>query len=316
MIRNEQLAVLRRLRREGRINDEEYENLAGSYRDTGPSPNQAASSDGGDHESLEEPTVRQRAPRKDGARPLPVLSTPSLRVHPASYVISLAAASAVMLLISSLGMLSWWVSLPTILVLVTTLFEGWGKVTLVGGLTVVAMTVVGLLSTLGDSPQPEPVATGTIPPQDPYPPIPGSLGIYMDQLTVLWNTVEGPPRITRGLTRHNEIGEFDTFIYRFGDWGSLAGAFDPDTEAVYALLATGSFTQPATAQLYVHVCFLVAPYSQECIDAYHEQGLAGGTLEDFVDIVHEAEWTLGDDTWRLQIGHNLMAIRVYGEDAA
>jgi hypothetical protein len=314
MVRNEQLAALRRLRREAPIDDEEYENLAGSYRDSDLSPDQAATSDEADHDFGEEATVK-RAPRQDVAQPVVSPTKTALRVNSPSYVISLAAASAVMILISALGMLSWWVSVPTILVLVTTLFEGWGKVTLVGGLAVVTIMVVGLLSTLGDSSKPAPVATGTIPPQDPYPPIPGSLGIYMDQVSTLWNTVDGPPRITRGLTRHNEIGEFDTFIYRFGDWGSLAGAFDPDTEAVYALLATGSFTQPATAQLYVHVCFLVAPYSQECIDAYHEQGLAEGTLEDFVDIAHEAEWALGDETWRLQIGQNLMAIRVYGKDA-
>ncbi|MGD2060620.1 MAG: hypothetical protein PVF87_07135 [Acidimicrobiia bacterium] len=321
---HDQLAVLRRLRREGQISDEEYHNLAGSYAE--PSP--AASGDLDERDiGVDEPGVDdgvgtdlagEDEPVSDegseGPRPL---QPPSLRKNLSrSYLISLLAAAVVLLLVSSIGMISWWVSLPTVMVLATTLFEGWGKVTTAGALVVAAIMIVGVLSSLGGSTQTAPVVEATLPPQDPNPAIPGSLGIYMDQVTELWNTVDAPPRITRGLTRHNEVGAYDTFIYRFGDWGSVAGAFDPDTEAVYALLLTGSFDEPATEQLYVHACFMVAPYSQECIESYHEQGLDENALADFADTTHEAEWGLGENTWRVEIGQNLLAIRIYAPDAA
>jgi hypothetical protein len=61
---------------------------------------------------------------------------------------------------------------------------------------------------------------------------------------------------------------------------------------------------------------MAAPYSQECVDSYHQHGLDGGTLDDFADIEHEAEWALGEDTWRLRIEGNVMTIRVFGSDAA
>jgi hypothetical protein len=60
----------------------------------------------------------------------------------------------------------------------------------------------------------------------------------------------------------------------------------------------------------------VAPYSQECIDSFLEEGLDGGTLEDFVDVAHDAQWTVGEHAWSVEIGGNVMAIRVYGADAA
>jgi hypothetical protein len=312
---HDQLAVLRRLRREGQISDEEYDSLAGSYPQ--PSPVAAGRSDQPDTaaedpdlpDDVETDLVRhdEIAP-DDGSNAEPLLRTPSLRENLSrSYLISLAVAGAVLLLVSAIGMLPWWVSLPTLVVLVTTLFEGWGKVTTAGALMVVAIMVLGLLSSLGGTPEVEPAVVAAPPPQDPHPAVPGSLGIYVDQVAELWNTVEADPRIIKGLTRHNEVGEYDTFIYRFGDWGSVAGAFDPETEAIYALLLTGSFTEPATEQLYVHACFMVAPYSQDCIDSYHEKGLDEKTLADFTDSTHEAEWDLGE---------NLMAIRIYAPDAA
>jgi hypothetical protein len=61
---------------------------------------------------------------------------------------------------------------------------------------------------------------------------------------------------------------------------------------------------------------MTAPYSQDCIDAYVEEGLAGLTLDEYVDLTHQAEWKVGDHTWRLEIGQNLLALRVYGPDAA
>jgi hypothetical protein len=180
----------------------------------------------------------------------------------------------------------------------------------------VLILVVAGVSSMGRAPSAQPAAIVTLPRDDPYPPIPGSLGIYVEQFTELWNFVETEPRITQGLTRYNEVGEYDTFLYRFGDWARVAGAFDPDTEALYALYVTGSFSGEATDQLYLHLCYLVAPYSPDCIEGYQQQGLGGVDLAAYDGVAHEAEWVLEDQTWRLEIEANVLTIRVFGEDVA
>ena len=300
----DQLAALRRLRSEGRITDEEYESLT-----EGIVTSAATTPDLPDGPGEEGPT-----PANDALAPLP---KPSLRKDiAANYVVVLLLAAAGFVLASSLGLLSWLVSIPAILLLITTLFEGWRKVTLTGAALTVVVMLIGFVASAADTPEPPPTVAATLPLPDPHPPIPGSLDIYMDQVADSWNTVDAAPEIIKGLTRHNETGEYDTFIYRFGEWGRVAGAYDPETEAIYALLVTGQFTAEATHQLYLPLCFMVAPYSQACVDSYHEHGLDGGTLEDFADIEHEAEWVLDEDTWRLQIEGNVLTIRVFGSDAA
>ena len=150
----------------------------------------------------------------------------------------------------------------------------------------------------------------------PPPAVPGSLGIYLDDLTDLWNSLPQSPGIAGGFVYNTEPGQYDSFIYRFGDWGRLAGAYDPSNDAVYALLATGQFSNEATSQLYLHLCFILNPYSQECIDNYFEKGLDYGTLADFGDVSHQAEWQMDDQTWRLEIEGNVLTIRVLGEDVS
>jgi hypothetical protein len=57
---------------------------------------------------------------------------------------------------------------------------------------------------------------------------------------------------------------------------------------------------------------MLNPYSQECIGNYFEKGLADGTLVDFQNVSHQAEWQLDDQTWRLDIAGNVLTIRVLG----
>ncbi len=315
----DQLAVLRRIRSEGRISDGEYDDLAKGLVTLADAATEVDDEvdDAIDEQLLSGET--EGATPDHPPEPLNFLPRPTFRrdLSPNQLGALLIAAIA-LLVVSWLGMLPWFVSLLGILVLLTTVLEGWRKVTLIGGAAVAVITVISLVFSGGSAPDPpagQPIAA-TPPSQDPYPPIPGSLGIYMDQVTELWNTVDGPPRIMRGLTRHNETGDYDTFIYRFGEWGRLAGAYDPDNDAVYALLVTGQFSGAATDQLYLGLCFVVAPYSQECIDSYSQVGLDGGTLQDFVDRPHQAEWTLDGHYWNLEIDGNVMTIRVYGEDVA
>jgi hypothetical protein len=85
---------------------------------------------------------------------------------------------------------------------------------------------------------------------------------------------------------------------------------------VYALLAAGWLSEDAASQFYLRLCFMVAPYSQGCVDSYLEHGLAGGTLGDLTELPHEAEWVSEGHTWRLEVTENVLTIRVFGADAA
>lgn len=316
MADTDQLAAIRQMRSEGRISDEEYQDLAQRHT---PDQQDREPTDGGDARNDEEPQSDGTRPGDDAPEHVettPLIPSPSLRESiSSSYVTSLALATVLLLVAGSLGMLPWIVTVTVIGLLATTLIEGWQKVTLIGAVAVAVIMLIGMVMSLAPAPEPVAAVPVTAPPQDPHPPVPGSLGIYMDQITDSWNTVDAPPRIIKGLTRHNETGEYDTFIYRFGAWGRVAGAYDPATEVLYALLVTGQLSNEETGQLYLHLCHLAAPFSQECIDSYHSEGLEGGVLDDFANTSHEAEWTLDDQTWRLEIDQNVLTIRVFGEDA-
>jgi hypothetical protein len=142
----------------------------------------------------------------------------------------------------------------------------------------------------------------------------GSLGVGLGDLVDQWNALDEAPSITRGLTRNTEPGQYDSFIYRFGEWGRLAGAYDPATDSLHGLLAAGQLSNEATSQLYLHLCFVLHPYSQECIDSYFQYGLSDETLADFGDTNHQASWQIEDQTWSVEIEGNVLTIRALGAD--
>jgi hypothetical protein len=321
---NDNLAVLRRLRTEGRLTDAEYAELTGGLHTTredeapgqSESPEPTGPPESQDTAELEQEDGEPEESEVGADDELSPLWPPRLRTDlNANYVGGIVVASMALMFTAAMEMLPWPTMVAGILVLLTTLFEGWRIVTIGGGLFVAALIVIGLMLSAGGRSEPEQVVVVTAAPQEPNQPIPGSLGIYMSQIPDLWNEVSAPPRITKGLIRNSEIGEYDTFLYRFGETERLAGAFDPDTEAVYALMATGLVGNEATAQLYLHVCHLAAPYSPECIESYQQQGLGGGALADLADTTHQAEWALGDQTWRLQVDQSAFTLRVFAPDA-
>jgi hypothetical protein len=146
---------------------------------------------------------------------------------------------------------------------------------------------------------------------------PGSLAVRFSQVIDSWNEVDLPPRITRGFILHPEVGQFDSFTYRFNDSSLLAGAYDPDTEYVYAFMASSWLSDEAAPHLGQHLCHLTQPYSQECIDTFNQTGLGGQPLASFVDlgVPYETQWQIGDHTWRLVIDQNVQTIRVLGAGA-
>jgi hypothetical protein len=304
-VESDNLSVLRRMRSEGRISDDEFHELTrGLHADT---------------EQLDVPAPDEtHTTTVDGAEPVD-RAAGSIRLRSglsSAYVLSLGIGAALSVVAAASGLMSWLITVIIIALLATTLIEGARTLTTILGLLAASVVIAGLVSSFGGgAPQAVQEVAVTTPPAKPDPAA-GSLGLYLDEVSDSWNTVETPPEIIKGLTRYNETGEYDTFIYRFGEWGRLAGAFDPDTEVVYALLATGWLSEPATTSLYLHLCHMTAPYSPECIEAYQEQGLGGGSLADFTDAAHQTEWRHGEHTWRLSIEDNVLTLRLFGADAA
>ena len=300
----DQSNLLYRLQREGQITSAEFEQLAGGRK--------RPASEG---EESSDDRVDETQAETAGGR----LASPKLRGDlSAAYVVGLVLAAVLLSVFASFGFLPWTVAVAAVVLLATTLMEGWRKVTLTGTAAVVIAVMVGVVgSAIDRSPSgtPQPLATVPTADTDRTAP-PGSLGLYMDEVADTWNSIDGPPQIVRGLTRQTEVGEYHSFIYRFGDWGRLAGAYDPDDEAVYALLATGRLSEAPTSQMYLRLCFMVAPYSPDCLDAYHESGLGGASLSDYLDTDHRAEWMVDGHTWRLVLEGNVLTIRVFGADAA
>lgn len=142
-----------------------------------------------------------------------------------------------------------------------------------------------------------------------------SLQVELGDLTERWNEVEVPPRINSGLIRSPEAGQFDSFTYRFNTSSLIAGAYDKSNEFVYALMVSTWLSDENATRMSIHLCHVVAPYSQECIDAYFEQGLARQSIEQYRDVEHHTEWTAGDYRWRLTIVDNIQTIRVLSSGA-
>jgi hypothetical protein len=298
----DQSDVLYRLQREGQITSDEFELAGGRSRPT--SEGEESSGDPGDEAPAGTASRRMHSPKLR-------------RDMSVAYVVGVAVVAVLLSVFASFRFLPWALAVAAVVLLATTLVEGWRKVTLTGTAAVALAIVVGVVgSAIDRSPSgaPQPFATVLTADTARSAP-PGSLGLYMDEVTDSWNAVDGPPQIVRGLTRHSEVGEYHSFIYRFGEWGRLAGAYDPDDEAVYALLATGRLSEPPTSQMYLRLCFMVAPYSPDCLDAYHDRGLGGASVADYLDTDHRAEWVVGGHTWRLAVEGNVLTIRVFGADA-
>ena len=73
-----------------------------------------------------------------------------------------------------------------------------------------------------------------------------------------------------------ETGPLDSFLHNFDGSAVLAGAYDPSDGSVYALMAKTGLHNEAVSSLYVHLCYLLHPGSQECLDTFvEESGMFG-----------------------------------------
>lgn len=143
-----------------------------------------------------------------------------------------------------------------------------------------------------------------------------SLGIDFSDLPRLWNELDQPPRVEGGIARSLENGPFDSFLYRFDDSAVLAGAYDPEDDAVYALMVRASLAHSDISNMYLHVCYLLHPFSQDCIDAYWEEGLEGAELTDYLEEDHFSTWSFLGNEWRVEIVDGVQTLRVISPGAS
>lgn len=230
------------------------------------------------------------------------------------FLAAILAGSVLMLAAATLGLFPWIGSALGVAGLLATMFRGGRWVTLVCGLAVVGVV---LADSWPREPTPADVGSGDATAQtqtDPGTEAPaGSLGFRLSELPDLWNALDRPPMITRGFSRSLERGALDGFVTRFDEGASLAGAYDPADDYVYALSASTRLDHEAVTTMYLHMCFALHPYSQECIDAYWDEGLNGRSPIDYLGTEHTAEWQMGEETWRLAIVGNVQEIKILGE---
>lgn len=182
------------------------------------------------------------------------------------------------------------------------------RVALVGA--VLVLVVGGVIATRSD-------ATGTIPavPRSqttiPATPPDESLGVSLEDLAEGWNAVEHPPRISGGIVTSPEPGPLDSFLHRFNDSALLAGAYDPGTGYVSGLMVSSSLHYEAAPNLYVHLCYLLHPGSQPCLETYVEEtGLFGKGPADLIGTEDLVEWVYEGTTWRFEVADDIQTIRV------
>ncbi len=214
----------------------------------------------------------------------------------------------------SLGFLPWAVSGIGVLGLLSTMFRRGRWVTLACGVLVIVVATMTLWPdepTVAESTTADEGLAGDETASEGTPE--GSLGFRLDELPDRWNALDEPPKINRGFSRSTDPGPLDGFVLRFDEGASLAGAYDPTDDHVYALWASSRLNHESATTMYLHLCFMLHPYSQDCIDAYWEEGLEGRRPEDYLGSRHTAEWTIGSQVWRLAIVGNVQEIKVLGQ---
>ena len=143
------------------------------------------------------------------------------------------------------------------------------------------------------------------------PPAGESLGFTLDRLAEGWNQVDHPPLVSGGITTSPEPGPLDSFLHRFNDSAFLAGAYDPSNGHVSALMVSASLHYEDVPNLYVHLCYLIHPGSQECLEVFVEEtGLFGKTAIDLLGTEQTANWEFEGHQWRFTIADDVETIRV------
>ena len=141
----------------------------------------------------------------------------------------------------------------------------------------------------------------------------GSLGVSLEDLPERWNALDQPPYLLAGITTTPEPGPLDSFVYRFDGGAVLAGAYNQSDDFIYALMARAGMGHELAREMYVHLCYLLYPGTQDCFDSYVENsGVFGKPDEELENAAHESSWDFEGNEWRLDIANGVQTLRVLG----
>jgi hypothetical protein len=119
--------------------------------------------------------------------------------------------------------------------------------------------------------------------------------------------------IVTGVTTTPEAGPLDSFLYRFDGAALLAGAYNPTDGYVYALMAKIGIRHDAQSNIFVHLCYLLYPGTQKCLDQFMEEsGVYGKTPDELSESEPSTSWTFMGNEWRVQVVDDIETIRVLG----
>lgn len=181
---------------------------------------------------------------------------------------------------------------------------------LYGAAAALLVLFIALFLLGGEPPTPVAAAPDTPTPDSGEPPA-DSLGIRLEDLGDAWNALDLPPVIRTGFSVTPEAGPLDAFLYRFDEASVIAGAYHPDDGYVRALMVRSGLFHPALGNLYVHLCHLLHPNDQGCLDSYiAETGVYGATAAEFADVDLSASWFYGPNRWSFTLEDNVQTIRV------
>jgi hypothetical protein len=142
-------------------------------------------------------------------------------------------------------------------------------------------------------------------------PAPDSMGVLLTDLPASWNEVADPPAITGGILTSPEPGRLDSFLYQFEGTAVLAGAYDPIDGSVHALMARVSVHDESASSLFIHLCHLLQPGSQACLDEFiRATGTFGKPHIELAGTDLAMTWELEGQIWELEIADDIETIRV------
>jgi hypothetical protein len=209
---------------------------------------------------------------------------------------------------------AWVTAALAVVTLVTVKEESMRWMAWAGVVVGVLFSFLGVFNAGGDGTFDAPPSANTSVGAEEPPEIPvGSLGVEFVDLSEGWNALPDSPFIVKGISTTPEVGALDSFVYRFDEAALLAGAYNPSDGFIYALMSKVGIRHESRSNVFLHLCYLLYPGTQDCFDTYiEESGVYGKTAEELSAADLYSSWVFQGNEWRVEVVDDIETIRVLG----